>query len=149
MPVPRLIVLTNAPRGQAPVEYLTDRDRFPAEALFTTDLAKARAWGYPPGVRRWVKRNVKLLPMLATCRRTWVNEDLVVLARESDKAAAEAPARPATGPRRKGSKAARGAGKLNPNKRSPRTPRKPAKIKASKRSTGRKPQRSLKSLRAA
>lgn len=147
MAVPRLIMLTNAKPGEAPTEYLSDRDRFPAEALFTTDLAKARAWQYPPGVRRWIRRNTPLLPILADCRRVWVNEDLVNLARKSDQAAAASTRsrRPATSTR--ATRATRAAGKTNPNKR-PRPARtrglkgKPAKRPATR--AGRKPHRPAK-----
>lgn len=147
MAVPRLIMLTNAKAGEAPTEYLTDRDRFPAEPLFTTDLAKARAWQYPPGVRRWIRRNTPLLPALAQCRRVWVNQDLVDLARKSDQAAATSSRsssgrRPATSTR-----ATRAARKTNPNKRTRPAPtrglkRKPAKRPATR--AGRKPHRTAK-----
>lgn len=123
MPMPRLIVLTNAPAGVAPTEYLTDRDRFPAEPLFTTDLAMARTWAYPPGCRRWYKRHLAILPVLKDCRRVWVGEDVVEAARVKHKPHGRAIVNPADA----GSMRIRA--KLNPNKPSKGKPNKGARIK--------------------
>jgi hypothetical protein len=95
----RVSVLTDAKRGEVPTRYITDRDLWPADDLFTPDLGKARVWQYAPGVRRWVKRNMSALPLLAHVRRVWVNAELVVAARAVAlrPAAAEALPAPLTG----------------------------------------------------
>lgn len=131
MPAPRCIVLTNAPDGELPREYLTDLSRFPGEPAFTSDLAKARTWLKPPGVARYKKRNRDKLPALASCRRIWVNLDIVEAARKRDAAAALPPAptdaKPTPTPRK--SRRAK-----HPNKRPAKRARPAARRTAAKRS---------------
>lgn len=139
MPMPRLYVLTDAKPGQNPERYLVDRDRFPADPILTTDLGKARTWSFTPGCRRWVKRNLAALPMLAELRRVWVNEDIVEAARATARPAPAALAIPTlaggsasspkprrSGPGSQGKRhhvmAAIPRRKSNPNKRAQRTP---------------------------
>lgn len=145
--IPKINVLTDARRGEMPTRYLTDRDRFPGDDLMTTDLGKARVWAFAPGVRRYVKRNLAALPILAKLRRVWVSHSIVLAAQASAKpseaastlppptdllpsivqatAAAESPK-----PARKRSTSA----KVNPNKARGRTPGKRARQTHAKRS---------------
>lgn len=145
--IPRVNVLTDARRGEMPTRYLTDRDRFPADDLMTTDLGKARVWAFAPGVRRYIKRNLAALPILAKLRRVWVAHSTVVSLQASAKpseaastlppptdllpgivqatAAAESPK-----PARKRSASA----KVDPNKARGRTPGKKARQSNAKRS---------------
>lgn len=145
--IPRVNVLTDARRGELPTRYLTDRDRFPADDLLTSDLGKARTWAYAPGVRRFVKRNLQTLPILGQLRRVWVNLQLVI-ARQAeakpseaastlpaplggDASALAAPSKAPSKPRRR----AIAKGKA-PNKRPARRPGKNARQIASGRRTG-------------
>lgn len=118
MPVPRLLILTNAARSTAPTTFLTDRDRFPADDLFTSDLTRARSWKHPVGCRRWVRRNAIALPMLLELRRVWVEEG-----EDGHPARLLNLAAPVIG-RRTGK-----PGKPSPNKRSKRATAKGSKVK--------------------
>lgn len=155
------LVLTQAKPGELPTEYLTDDVRFPTEGKHTRDLAKARAWIYPPGVRRFLKRH----PHLTGYRRVRVPAESIDRAAGADaKAAADRhtvaiphPGQPApaagrakTGPGRGGERAKRASArstKTDPNKRAKRAARKRAFRSLRKRlgkPKGRKPSRRAK-----
>lgn len=145
MSASRLMVLTPQGRAEIPREFLTDRDRFPAEALLTTDLAKARHWKHPVGMRRFRKRN----QFAHSYRGVWVEAATIKAAAALDKtAAATAPtAEPASKSKPARRQHSARATKTDPNKRAKRANRKRA-VRAI-RAAAEKPRRIRRKIKAA
>lgn len=144
MSASRLMVLTPQGKSEIPREFLTDRDRFPAEALTTTDLAKARHWKHPVGMRRFRKRN----SFASHYRGVWVDEMTIKAAAALDKTAGAtaptaAPAKSKPAPRKHSARSV----KTDPNKRTRRANRKRA-IRAIRRAAE-KPRRTRRKIKAA
>lgn len=145
MSASRLIVMTPQGKSEMPREYLVDRDRFPTEAITTTDLAKARIWRHPVGARRFRKRN----QFAAHYRTLFVDEATIKAAAALDKTAAlpaahkEPAAKPAPARRIHTGRST----KTDPNKRAKRASRKAA-VRAI-RKAAEKPRQKRRKIRAA